>query len=274
MREGSPYMGHGMPPAAVIGGSGVEPPATWAEARTIVVDTPWGRVPVVAGRVGGRRVYFVSRHGPGHRVPPHRVPYRANMWALTRLGVKHVVATSAVGSLRDQWRPGTFVLADQLIDWTKGRAGTFFDGEDGSVVHVDLTAPYCVGLRATLSAAAALRGLPAHDGGTYVATEGPRFETAAEIVAARRLGGDVVGMTGAPEAALAREAGLCYAALCTVTNLAAGLGDGLVEPGEVFSAMTAARQALWKWIDAALPRLGEAPCRCPPPPRPLPGLSR
>jgi 5'-methylthioadenosine phosphorylase len=176
-------------------------------------------------------------------VPPHRINYRANVWALHSLGVRRIVGTGAVGSLRLDYAPGEMVLVDQLLDFTRGRPSTFFDGEgapggaEPAVVHTDMTEPYCPELRRVLAEAAAAEGALAHGQGCYVCTEGPRFETAAEIRMFRQLGADVVGMTNAPEVVLARELGMCYGLVAMVTNYGAGLTGRPLTHGEVVETM-------------------------------------
>ena len=269
-----PPRASGVSPVGVIGGTGVYDPTWLTEAKTHVLNTPYGAVTVTAGMIGDRAAVFVNRHGPGHHTPPHRVNYRANLWLMHALRVRHVVATTAVGAVNPAVEPGRLLLASQFLDFTKSRATTFFDGEDGRVIHVDVTEPYCRGLRRQIASAADELGIPVVDGGTYVATEGPRFESAAEIRAYRILGGDVVGMTGVPEVVLARELGICYATLCLSTNLAAGLGEGPLTHDEVLSVMARHQDAVRRLLGAVLPRLGrdpgsEALCRCPPAPLPL-----
>lgn len=246
-----------MPRVAVIGGSGIYRLELLTSPREVEVDTPFGRVPVQVGRHREREVAFLARHGAGHALPPHRVNYRANIWALRRLGVRRVIATNAVGSLREDLRPGDFVLVDQFIDLTRLRASTFFEGGPDGVVHVDMTEPYCPWLRAELARTARELGLTAHAAGTYVCTEGPRFETPAEIRAFAAWGGDVVGMTGVPEVVLAREAGLCYASVALVTNFAAGMAGAPLSAGEVFDLLEQVCGRLASWLDAVLPRVGE-----------------
>lgn len=257
-------------PVGIIGGTGVYDPSFLTEATQREADTPYGRVALVEGRLrGGRPVVFLNRHGPGHAVPPHRVNYRANIWALQHLGVRQVVATAAVGSLNPAVPPGHMLLADQFLDFTHGRPSTFFEGGAAGVVHTDVTAPYCVGVRRTLMAAGSELGLPVVDGGTYVCTEGPRFETAAEIRAFRTLGGDVVGMTGVPEVVLAREAGLCYGVLCLSTNFAAGLAGHPLTHEEVTDLMAQHASRLRELLALSLPPMGETACDCPSPAAPL-----
>jgi 5'-methylthioadenosine phosphorylase len=212
------------------------------------VATPYG--PALVGRweVGAVSAFVLPRHGPGHRVPPHRINYRANVKALQHLGCGAVIATNAVGSLRPELAVGDFVLPDQFLDMTRQRPLTFFDGEDGRVVHTDVTEPYCPRLRGVLQQALVSAGLTVHQGGTYLCTEGPRFETPAEIRMFATWGADVVGMTGVPEVVLAREAGLCYATVCVVSNLAAGLAPGPLSDADITAAaaerFTALREVL------------------------------
>lgn len=249
----------------VIGGTGFESPAFLADATDEVVRTPYGLARAAVGRAAGFEVAFLLRHGPGHRLPPHRVNYRANVWALRELGVRRVLATAAVGALRREpgLAPGSIVLCDQFLDFTRNRPTTFFDGDPGPVRHVDMTRPYCPELRRAMREAAEALGLPVRDGGTYVCTEGPRFESAAEIRAFALLGGDVVGMTGLPEAALARELGLCYQPVALVANWAAGVGDGAVSEEEVAAALAGMRERVAALVQAALGRLAPEPaCAC------------
>ena len=204
----------------IIGGTGVYQPGDLPGATIERVHTPYGDVEVTVGTYEGKEVAFLPRHGKGHSVPPHRVNYRANIWALKELGVTTVLATAAVGSLNRLFRPGDLVVIDDVIDWTKGRPSTFF--EQGPVVHIDFSDPYCGRVRKGLVEVAHDLGLRLHHGGVYVCAEGPRFESKAEIALFARLGGDVVGMTSMPEAALAKEAEMCYATVCMVTNWARG----------------------------------------------------
>lgn len=253
-------------PVGVIGGTGVYDPAWLTSGRSQEISTPYGTVAVTRGDVGGRSAVFLNRHGPGHSVPPHRVNYRANLWALKWAGVKQVVATAAVGSLNLALPPGAIMLCDQFLDFTKGRPASFFDGGDSLVVHTDMTAPYCQGIRQHLWAAAQGCGAPAVFGGTYVATEGPRFESSAEIKAYRLLGGDVVGMTGVPEVVLARELGICYATVCLSTNFAAGMTGQPLTHQEVVDLMKLHAGTLRTLLETTLPHLGEDACQCPAPP--------
>lgn len=226
-----------MPAIAIIGGTGVYDPTLLDEVTEEMVSTSYGSVKVNCGVYQGKNVAFLSRHGAGHSVPPHLVNYRANIAALKELGVRSILATAAVGSLNPLMKPGDFVFVDQFLDFTKGRRQTFFEGGPEGVVHVDLTEPYCSELRELLLKAARAQGLSAYGGGVYVCTEGPRFETPAEIKMLQRLGGDLVGMTGVPEVVLAREAEMCYASVAMVTNFAAGIAAYRLSHREVVDMM-------------------------------------
>ena len=214
---------------AIIGGSGLTRLEDLEIIQRRVVRTPYGELsgPLVYGRLRGREVIFLARHGPGHTIPPHLVNYRANLWALRDAGVSHVIAVAAVGAIAGDLPPGGIAFPDQIIDYTYGRAHTFFDEDFAPVTHIDFTEPYCPDLRAVLVEAAARVGIPARDGATYAATQGPRFESAAEIDRLERDGAHIVGMTGMPETALARELGLCYATVAVAANAAAGRGPVL-----------------------------------------------
>jgi 5'-methylthioadenosine phosphorylase len=212
---------------AIIGGSGLTQLANLEVVRREIVRTPYGDPSgaITYGTIRGQEVAFLARHGYGHTIPPHKVNYRANMWALAQAKVKYIVAVASVGGIRRDMGPGVLAIPDQIVDYTHGRCHTYFEGNDRSVVHVDFTHPYCEPLRERLARAAAEAGEPILQGGTYAATQGPRLESAAEINRLERDGADMVGMTGMPEAALARELGLCYAAIAVVVNYAAGRED-------------------------------------------------
>ena len=211
---------------AIIGGTGLTQLSSLAVSRRQVVRTPYGEPSgaLTFGQIAGREVVFLARHGYGHTIPPHAVNYRANIWALHSQGVERIVSVASVGGIRADLGPGVIAVPDQIIDYTWGRRSTFHEGEDLSVVHIDFTRPYCDRLRNQLMSAAAAAGEAVVDGGVYATTQGPRLETAAEIDRLDRDGADMVGMTGMPEAALARELDLCYAAIAVVANHAAGRG--------------------------------------------------
>jgi 5'-methylthioadenosine phosphorylase len=245
---------------AVIGGSGLY--ALLDDAEEHIVDTPFGSPSdaITVADVAGRRVAFLPRHGHDHRFPPHKIPYRANLWALRALGARQVIAPCAVGGLRPELGPGTFVVPDQLVDRTSGRVQTFYD--DGAV-HVNFADPYCpVGRRTVLDKA---QGIQIIDGGTMVVVEGPRFSTRAESRWHTSLGGAVVNMTGHPEAVLARELALCYTAIALVTDLDAGVegnhGVTQEEVFRVFAENTERLRGLLFDVVAALPAEPGCPCQ-------------
>ena len=210
----------------ILGGTGLSELANMHVTRRRAVRTPYGKPSgaLVFGTLHGRKVVFLPRHGPGHTIPPHEVNYRANIWALHAQKVKDVVSVASVGGIRADLGPGTLAIPDQIIDYTHGRCSTYFTRGRGPVTHIDFTRPYCEDLRQRLLKAARAAGEALVAEGTYGATQGPRLETAAEIGRLERDGADFVGMTGMPEAALAREIGLCYGAIAIVVNYAAGRG--------------------------------------------------
>ena len=212
---------------AIIGGSGLAKLSALHNPRRQVMRSPYGEPSgaLTFGRFAGRDVVFLARHGYGHTIAPHEINYRANIWALKEIGVQGVFSVATVGGVRDDLGPGTLVVPDQIIDYTHSRKSTFFEGAEARVTHIDFTLPYSTRLRTLLLESARAIGEPIVDGATYACTQGPRLETAAEIERIARDGGDLVGMTGMPEAAPAREAGLDYAALGVVVNHAAGRGD-------------------------------------------------
>lgn len=213
---------------AIIGGTGLTTLKGLNISRREVRRTPFGEPsgPFIHGEFGGKEVVFLARHGSGHTIPPHRVNYQANLWALKDMGVTRVIAVAAVGGIRKDMAPGRIAFPDQIIDYTYGRAQTFFETDLVEVTHIDFTEPYCTELRNHLIEVARELGLEALEDGTYGATQGPRLETAAEINRMERDGCGLVGMTGMPEASLARELELCYCACSVVANWAAGRGDG------------------------------------------------
>jgi 5'-methylthioadenosine phosphorylase len=239
---------------AVVGGSGFYEFLEGAEE--VKIDTPFGLPsdPVTVGEVAGRRVAFLPRHGRDHRFPPHKIPYRANMWALRSLGVRRILAPSAVGSLSTSYGPGTLVIPDQLVDRTKGRAQTFYDEY---AVHVPFADPYCPSGRACAITMARQSGWVPAGSGTLVVIEGPRFSTRAESQWYAAQGWTLIGMTGHPEAVLARELAMCYTSLALVTDTDAGVeeGDGVTqtEVFEVFAANMSRLRELVAEIIAALP---------------------
>jgi len=246
-----------MPAVAIIGGSGLSQLGNMEVTQRRVARTPYGEPsgPLTFGRIKGREVMFLARHGYGHTIAPHEVNYRANMWALKDAGADCVVSVASVGGIRSDITPGMLVLPDQVIDYTWGRSSTYFEGAGVPVNHIDFTEPYSVQLRRRILAAAKACGEKILDGGVYAATQGPRLETAAEITRLERDGAHVVGMTGMPEAALAREISLDYAAIAVVANYAAGRADSkravpLDKIGEVLDeAMGRVRRIIEKFCE-------------------------
>lgn len=273
-------MGQPTPPQTLraeiglIGGTGLYALFDGADSaiEEVTTETPYGAPsdPIAIGDIAGRSVAFVPRHGRDHRYPPHRIPYAANLWALRSLGVRQVLAPSAVGSLRGDYGAGTLVVPDQLVDRTSGRRQTFY--EHGGPVHVSFADPYCPRGRATVVEATRASGWDAVDGGTLVIIEGPRFSTRAESQWYAAQGWSLVGMTGHPEAVLARELALCYTTTALVTDLDAGLavGEG-VSQAEVLAVFGANVERLRKTlfeVIAALPSNRDCPC-----PRALEGIT-
>jgi 5'-methylthioadenosine phosphorylase len=256
----------------VIGGSGFY--SFLEDVTEIQVDTPYGSPSdsLFRGEIAGRRVAFLPRHGRGHHLPPHRINYRANLWALRLVGVRQVLGPCAVGGLRPEYGPGTLLVPDQFVDRTQSRVQTFYDGlplPDGTipnVVHVSPADPYCPdGRKAALEAARGRNWEPV-DGGTMVVVEGPRFSTRAESRWYAAMGWSVVGMTGHPEAVLARELALCYTSMALVTDLDAGAvsGEGVSheEVMEVFAANVDRLRAVLFDAVAGLPADGDRDCLC------------
>ena len=202
----------------IIGGSGLYDMAELTDRRDVTVDTPFGppSAPLVTGKLSGKDVVFLARHGVGHRLTPTELPFRANIYAMKTLGVERILSASAVGSLKEQYVPLHLVIPDQFFDRTKGRVSTFFG--DGLVAHVGFAHPFCDALSKTTYDAAVTAGATVHKGGTYVCMEGPQFSTKAESVLYRQWGMDIIGMTNLQEAKLAREAEICYTTIALVTD--------------------------------------------------------
>ena len=210
----------------IIGGTGLTQLANLNITRRQLIRTPYGEPsgPLTFGEIAGHQVVFLPRHGSGHTIPPHLVNYRANVWAMSSEGVTNIVAVTTVGGIHSDLTPGRIALPDQLIDYTQGRKNSYYEGEDKPVRHIDFTQPYCPQTRELCKQAASRVDEALIDGGIYAVVQGPRLETAAEINRLERDGATMVGMTGMPEAALARELDMSYAALCPVANYAAGRG--------------------------------------------------
>src|SRR5262245_25010028 len=241
----------------VLGGSGFT--ALLADVRTVEVETPFGPPsgPIALGELEGRSVAFLPRHGAGHELPPHQIPYRANLWALRELGVRRIVGPCASGALRPDLELGEFVVCDQFVDRTWGRADTFYDGPE--TTHVSAADPYCPELRAVLVATARELGIPVRDGGTVVVVQGPRFSTRAESRWYAQLG-DVINMTAYPECHLARELELCYANVSMVTDHDAGVpGTSPVSGEEVLRVFNENLARLRELLFAVLPKVGPQP---------------
>ncbi|MGD0886061.1 MAG: S-methyl-5'-thioadenosine phosphorylase [Thermodesulfovibrionales bacterium] len=227
------------------------------------ISTPFGS-PSAEYRlceVSGAEVVFLSRHGSPHRIPPHRINYRANIWGFREIGVERIFTINAVGGIRAGLRPGDIVIPDQIIDMTHGRDSTFYDEEQ--VVHVDFTDPYCPELRNLLREAAGKRGLAIRESGTYLCVNGPRLETRAEISFFAKSGADIVGMTGMPEACLARELTMCFASILVVTNSAAGISEKKLTTTEVMETMQISMERIASLLSESLTLIRkERMCAC------------
>ena len=247
----------------VIGGSGLYDIKGVEVMEERLMQTPYGEpsAPYAIVRLGGHTLAFLPRHGLFHEIQPHRVNYRANIWGFRELGVERIIGVCASGGISEAMHPGALVVLDQVLDFTQGaRASTFYDSE--KVVHVDFTEPYCPEIRAAILAASANTGIDTIDGGTYVCVNGPRLESRAEIRFFQGAGADVVGMTGMPEAVLARELEICYASLAVVTNHAAGLTGEKLTTAEVVEAMGQASQKIQGLLEASLGGI-DTPRACP-----------
>ena len=222
-------------PIAIIGGTGLNRLEALEGSRVQNIDTPFGApsAPLTRGLLNDHAVIFLPRHGEGHTIAPHKVNYRANLWALNVCGVKEVVAVAAVGGIHPAISPPGLVFPDQIIDYTWSREHTYFEAVNSELAHIDFTHPYCESLRTQLINVAREAGLDARESGTYAATQGPRLETAAEIDRLERDGCDIVGMTGMPEASLARELGICYATCAVCANRAAGRSGSEITMAEI-----------------------------------------
>jgi 5'-methylthioadenosine phosphorylase len=251
---------------AIIGGTGVYDPDLLEDTHEIIQETPYGNAAIMIGKYQGNEVAFIPRHGGGHSIPPHLINYRANIMALHMIGVKNILATAAVGSLHFDYKPGSYVLADQFLDFTRTRKNSFYEGGKMGVVHCDMTVPYCPRLRQAMVKAGQEQGLEVINGGVYVCTEGPRFETAAEINMFKQLGGQLIGMTSVPEVCLARELGICYANISIVTNFAAGISPGILTHSEVVEMMKNSIEGVKGVLTASLKYISqsedEALCDC------------
>lgn len=244
----------------IIGGTGLAALKGLQVTHREVVNTPHGPAsgPLLYGLLFGKPVVFLARHGYRHTIPPHMINYRANLWALHHLGVRDVVAIGAVGGINPAIYPARLAIPDQIIDYTWGRAHTFFERELDRVTHIDFSRPYDEVLRILLIKAACEAGLDAVESGTYGATQGPRLETAAEINRMARDGCDVVGMTGMPETSLAVELDLRYAACTVCANWAAGRGDGAITMADIRRTLDSGMQKVERLLEAVM-KLREQP---------------
>jgi 5'-methylthioadenosine phosphorylase len=248
----------------VIAGSGLYEIRGLTIKKSRTVSTPYGRPSekYVIGEIDDTEIIFLPRHGKHHGIPPHMINYRANIWGFKKLGVKRILSISAVGGIRKGLKPGDIIILDQVLDMTKNRQATFFDGKDG-VAHIDFTDPFCPELGKAVQRAGVKSKVTLKKGGTYVAVEGPRLESASEIKSFRILGGDVVGMTGMPEASLAREAEICYAGVSVVANYAAGISRQKLTVAEVMEAMKGTTGNLKKLLKAVFTMIpDERKCAC------------
>jgi len=242
---------------AIIGGTGLTSLKHLEITRREMVRTPFGEPsgPLTFGTFSGHEVVFLARHGYGHTIPPHKVNYRANMWALRETGVKHIIAVAAVGGIAENLQPASLAIPDQIIDYTWSRVNTFFEEGLSNVVHIDFTEPYCSELRNKLIAASRKANLDAVESGTYGATQGPRLETAAEINRLEQDGCTMVGMTGMPEAALARELAICYATCAVIANKAAGRSGGKITMEEIEACLTDGMEKVRTLLETVIPEL-------------------
>ena len=266
----------------IIGGSGLYSLEGLKVVDEVFPKTPFGEPssPLLIAEVDGKKVVFLARHGRDHSLPPHLVPYRANLWAMREVGVERVLAVSAVGGINRNLKPGDFFLPTSFIDMTRGRERTFYEGRfsrkvegedkvarlmrEGRVVHIDLSDPYCPEMRSVLEGILKEKRLRYTHGGVYACTEGPRFETTAEIRMLESLGADVVGMTGVPEVVLAKELQMCYASLCVVSNPAAGISEGRLTSDEVLEMMGRKEEEIKGIILDLVKKLPERrSCPCP-----------
>lgn len=251
------------PPLGIIGGSGFYSMPGFTEQEEVQIDTPFGKpsAPPLRGKISGRPVVFLARHGQGHHYSPTTVPYRANIWALRELGVKRIIAVSACGSLREDIKPRDLVIPDQLWDITKRRVSTFFD--KSIVAHISFADPFCTAMPDQIMAAGQELNLPIHRGGTYTCMEGPQLSTRAESEVHRKLGMSVIGMTAAQEAKLAREAELCFSLIAAVTDYDVWFEGEEVTVEQVIANMNANRENLQKLIARLIETIpDERPCSC------------
>jgi len=247
----------------IIGGSGLyQALEEMKDKHEEVHKTPYGNVPYSRGKLFGVEVIYISRHGTGANIPPHKVPYRANVWALKELKCDCIISTSAVGSLNMKYPIGEIVLPDQFLDFSK-EVYTYFEGGEIGLRHVDMTEPFCPALRKHIRKAGESNGISIHMNGTYTCMSGPNFETAAEVKMLQRLGGDLVGMTVVPEAKLARELGICYQTICLPVNYGAGMTREPITHEKTLKMVEQMKSEVLSLFEAVLPTIPkERDCRC------------
>ncbi len=242
---------------AIIGGTGLTSLKGLNIIRSEVIETPYGETsgPLSFGEMAGNEILFLPRHGAAHTIPPHKVNYRANLWALKQNGAGEIIAVNAVGGIRADMTPGRLIVPNQIIDYTHSRINTFFEEGLEHVTHIDFTEPYCESLRRQLMRAGDECGLTVIGEGTYAATQGPRLETAAEINRLERDGCDLVGMTGMPEAALARELELCYGCIAVVANMGAGRSEEELTMEMIEHTLIGGMADVRRLLEQAIPNL-------------------
>lgn len=246
---------------AIIGGTGVYGVSKNNYLKTIV--TEYGEVQVDVVEINGEEIVFLARHGKGHSVPPHLINYRANMKALSKLGVKYIYSTAAVGSCNEKYAPGDVVVIADFMDFTKARPITFYEGGLEGVIHTDMSDPYCRNLRSKFYEAAQQFDIDIKGEAVYVCTEGPRFETKSEIKMYKALGGDVVGMTNVPEVVLAKELGMCYSAVGVVTNWCTGIQGKDILLHDIQSSMKKNKEKITNaFLEAFSNKLNQENCKC------------
>lgn len=247
---------------AIIGGTGLTELSGLELVRKEMIRTPYGEPsgPLTHGRFCEHEIVFFARHGYGHTIPPHKVNYRANIWAMKQIGVSHVIAVAAVGGITDGLEPGMLVIPDQIMDYTHSRSHTFFENDLARITHIDFTEPYCPELREFICSGSRANHIDAVYEGVYAAMQGPRLETAAEINRLERDGCTVVGMTGMPEAALAKELGLCYAAINVVANKAAGRGEGEITLTEIQRNLHEGMKKVRQLIGSTIEQMAGSQC--------------
>ncbi|MCS7265070.1 MAG: S-methyl-5'-thioinosine phosphorylase [Armatimonadetes bacterium] len=246
----------------IIAGSGFKQILPIQNPQKITVKNRFGEAICLLGDLKGRKIVFLWRHGEGHKLPPHKINYRANVMAMKQLGVRAVLATAATGTLRRTLPVGTLLVPNQLLDWTKQRPLTLFEGDDAPLVHIDFTQPFCPTLRQKLLQAAKDLEIQIVEGGCYVCSEGPRYETAFEVKMLAQLGGDVAGMTAGTEAVLFREAEICYAIIAVVTNWGAGLSQQPLTHSEVEAMMKEKMPAVAQIFEHVIANFEFRDCTC------------